>query len=131
MEKKTLAPEELDKVVQDYSVKKAEVDRLTKEKDALRDTIIDTLKVTGEKLTGGNLSQKLPSGRIVLAEHKSRLDSIADKTIPFLEKKGTIFVETAMNRDEVNAAVKEGRLTQAEVDAFFKKTEFYQIKSYG
>jgi len=128
---KTLTPEELDKTVADYQAAKATVDRLSKEKDQLRDTIIGTLKVTGEKLLGGNLSQKLPSGTIVIAEHKSRLDPIEDKTVPFLEKKGAIFVATTMNRDEVNAAVKEGRLTQDEIDMYFKKSEFYQIKAYG
>lgn len=126
--------QELDEAAKNFSEAKKELKTLKAKYAKLSDSIIASLQDDeiglGQKTAEGNYSAKLPDGSVVIAEKKTRYDPIEDKTIPFFGNKGLMdkLTKTVIDRDETNAAIRDGVLTEDEVKDNFDKQEIYSVK---
>lgn len=122
--------DELTTAATEFDAIKKQVKKLEKRREELADAIKDGLKNgLGVQSPEGNYSAQLTDGQIVLDEKRVTYYPVDNKTIPFFKSKGLdrCIVE-AVDRDEMNKAIKEGTFSKEELEVNFDAKEAHVIK---
>jgi hypothetical protein len=122
--------DELSTAAEEYKVVAKEAEKFEKRRKALSEQIKAGLRNgLGVQSPEGSFSAQLIGGGVVLCERKVRYDPIDNTTIPFFKSKGMKeLVTEAIDRDEMNKAIKEGRFTGDELAANIKTVEIFSVK---
>lgn len=122
--------DDLTKVSEEFDTITKEVKRLEKRRTALSDSIKAALSEgLGVQSPEGNYSAHLSNGAIVMDEKRVTYNPIDNRTIPFFKSKGlgSAIVE-AVDRDEMNKALKAGTFSVEEIKENFTVKETHVIK---